>query len=55
MTTLSAHPAHDQRQWTSVEQTGGGFANYLTMLREAFTEALQQTQDARRKYPFADV
>lgn len=55
MTTVSAHAAPDHRGWTPVSHTGGGFANYLTLLREAFSEALQQTSEARRKYPFADV
>jgi len=55
MTTVGAHAAHDHRGWSPVEQTGGGLTNYLTLLREAFVEALEQTKDARRKYPFADV
>ncbi len=53
MTTTNA-AARDLRDFSAVS-TGGSFANYVSLLREAFAEALQQTQDARRKYPFADV
>ena len=28
---------------------------YLSLLAESYTEAMQLTHDARRKYPFADV
>lgn len=55
MTNVAAHAAQSHRDFSPVEQTGGTFVNYLTLLREAFSEALQQTSDARRKYPFADV
>ena len=55
MTIASTKAADNPRDWMPLAQTGGGFTHYLSMLREAFSEALQQTQDARRKYPFADV
>lgn len=55
MTIISAKAADHPRDWMPVAQTSGGFVHYLSMLREAFTEALEQTQAARRKYPFADV
>jgi hypothetical protein len=55
LTTASAHIADDHRGWTPASQAGGGFVNYLRMLREAFSEGMQQANDARRKYPFADV
>ena len=55
MTVANAKTADHSRDWMPVAQTGGDFSHYLSMLREAFSEALQQTQEARRKYPFADV
>ena len=55
MTIASAKTADHSRDWMPAAQTGSGFVHYLSMLREAFTEALEQTQAARRKYPFADV
>lgn len=33
----------------------GRIVAYLSLLADAFGEALMQTRDARRKYPFADV
>jgi hypothetical protein len=55
MTTASTHVAHDHRGWAPASKTAGGFVKYLKMLREAFSEGMQQANDARRKYPFADV
>ncbi len=55
MTNMTAQAAHSARDFAPVAQTGGSFANYVSMLREVFSEALQQTSEARRKYPFADV
>lgn len=55
MMIASAHAAHHDRGWAPASRTGGGFTNYLMLLREAFSEALDRTSEARRKYPFADV
>lgn len=54
MSTVTARAGLNQ-DWTPVTQTGGSLMNYLSILREAFTEALQQTREVRRKFPFADV
>jgi len=55
MTTIGAHVAQDHRGWTAVSQAFGSFLQYLKMLREAFSEGMQQANEARRKHPFADV
>jgi hypothetical protein len=52
MSTANAHVAHDR--WSAPSQATG-LLNYLKMLVEAFSEGLQQAQEARRKHPFADV
>jgi hypothetical protein len=55
MTVANTKTLDTAGDWMPVAQTGGGFARYFSMFCEVLAEALQQTQDARRKYPFADV
>lgn len=55
MTIASAKTADPSHEWTPGARAGNGFIRYLSMLCEVLGEALQQTQEARRKYPFADV
>lgn len=45
----------DLRELLPAAQTGSKLFHYVSMLLEVLDEALQQTQEARRKYPFADV
>jgi len=55
MTTIRAHIAQEHRGWTALSQAFFSFLHYLKMLREAFSEGMQQANEARRKHPFADV
>jgi hypothetical protein len=55
MTVANTKTLDNASDWTPAAHAGGGFVRYLSMFCEVLAEALQQTQDARRKYPFADV
>jgi len=45
----------DPRHMLPAANTGKKLSHYVAMVLEVLDEALQQTQEARRKYPFADV
>ncbi|MCW5693825.1 MAG: hypothetical protein KIT48_15810 [Pseudolabrys sp.] len=45
----------DPRHMLPAANTGKKLSHYVSMVLEVLDEALQQTQEARRKYPFADV
>lgn len=55
MTVANTKTLDNTSGWMPAAQSGGGFVRYFSMFCEVLAEALQQTQDARRKYPFADV
>jgi len=55
MTVANVKLAGAPRDWAPIAQSGAKFSHYVSMLCEVLSEALQQTQEVRRKYPFADV
>jgi hypothetical protein len=55
MTVANLKLADGSPDVAPLAQTGHKFAHYVSMLCEVLSEALQQTQEVRRKYPFADV
>lgn len=55
MTVANTKTLGNASDWMPVAPTGSGFVRYVSMVLEVLDEALQQTQAARRKYPFADV
>ncbi len=55
MTVANVRPVDGSRGLAPLAQAGGKFTHYVSMLCDVLSEALQQTQEVRRKYPFADV
>ena len=55
MTVANTKALDNASGWMPAAQTGSGLVRYLSMFCEVLAEALQQAQDVRRKYPFADV